>query len=85
MNRMPFKVFYGTTSISSNISAYLNYSGAGFTAYPYVIATYSTYYANWSGDGGAIKVYNKTMQGCYITVGGNFTTERSVDWIAFGV
>jgi hypothetical protein len=50
-----------------------------------VIATYSTYYANWSGDGGAIKVYNKTMQGCYITVGGNFTTERSVDWIAFGV
>ena len=85
MNRMPFKVYYGTVSISSSISVYVDYSGAGFTGYPYVLATYSTYYANWTGDGGAIKVYSKTMQGCYITIGGNFTTERYVDWIAFGV
>ena len=49
-----------------------------------MIAICSTYYANWTGDGQDIKVYNKTMQGCYITVGGIFTTERSVDWIAFG-
>ena len=47
--------------------------------------SYSTTSGNWSGDNGAIKVHSKTTSGCYIVVGGNFSTSRNVDWFAFGV
>jgi hypothetical protein len=50
-----------------------------------VLVTYSTTSGNWSGDNGAIKVHSKTTSGCYIVVGGNFSTSRNIDWFAFGV
>lgn len=66
-------------------ATYVDYSSAGFTSTPVVLVTYSTTSGNWSGDNGAIKVHSKTTSGCYIVVGGNFSTSRNVDWFAFGV
>ena len=42
-------------------------------------------FRNWSGNNGAIKVHSKTTSGCYIVLGGNFSTSRAVDWFAFEV
>lgn len=58
--RLPFKVAYGSTSISGSSSVTINYSSAGFTSVPKVLVTYSTTSSNWSGDNGAIKVHSKT-------------------------
>lgn len=57
--RLPFKVAYGSTSISGSSSVTINYSSAGFTSVPKVLVTYSTTSSNWSGDNGAIKVHSK--------------------------
>ena len=54
------------------------------TSVPVVLITYATTSGNWSGDNGAIKVYNKTTTSCQVIVGGNFNTSRAVDWFAFG-
>ena len=62
----------------------MDYSAAGFTSVPVVLITYATTSGNWSGDNGAIKVYNKTTTSCQVIVGGNFNTSRAVDWFAFG-
>ena len=83
--RLPFKYAYGSTSINGSSATYVDYSSAGFTSTPVVLVTYSTTSGNWSGDNGAIKVHSKTTSGCYIVVGGNFSTSRNVDWFAFGV
>ena len=83
--RLPFKFAYGSTAVTSSSAAYVDYSSAGFTSTPVVLVTYSTTSGNWAGDNGAIKVYSKTSTSCYIMVGGNFATFRSVDWLAFGV
>lgn len=39
---------------------------------------------SWSGDNGALKIYNKTTTGAAIIVGGSFNTSRNIDWIAIG-
>lgn len=82
--RLPFKVAYGNVSCSGSSAGSIDYSGAGFTAVPYVVVSYSTTSSNWSGDNGALKVYSKTKTGCNVVVGGSFNTSRSVDWIAIG-
>ena len=78
------KMACGSTSISGSSSATISYSSAGFTSVPSVVATYSTTGSNWSGDNGAIKVYEKTTTSAKLIVGGSFSTARSVDWIAIG-
>lgn len=83
--RLPFKVAYGSASCSGSTAATINYSGAGFTAVPTVVVSYSTTSSNWSGDNGALKIYSKTKTGCTIIVGGSFSTSRNIDWIAIGV
>jgi hypothetical protein len=83
--RLPFKFAYGSTSINGSSATSVDYSSAGFTSVPVVLVTYSTTGSNWSGDNGAIKVHSKTTSGCSIVVGGNFSTSRAVDWLAFGV
>lgn len=84
MARLPFKVAYGSATINGNTAATINYSSAGFTTVPKVIVTYSTTGSNWSGDNGAIKVYSKTATQASIIVGGSFSSNRAVDWIAIG-
>lgn len=83
--RLPFKIAYGSVSVNSSTSAYLDYSSAGFTAVPYVLINYSTANANWTGTAGAIKVHSKTTSGAYATVGGSYGTLREADWIAVGI
>lgn len=82
--RLPFKVAYGSTTINGNAAAVINYSSAGFSSVPKVIVTYSTTGSNWSGDNGAIKVYSKTTTQANVIVGGSFSSNRAVDWIAIG-
>ena len=82
--RLPFKFAYDSTTINGSSAAYVDYSAAGFTSVPVVLITYATTSGNWSGDNGAIKVYNKTTTSCQVIVGGNFNTSRAVDWFAFG-
>ena len=84
MARMPFKVAYGSTSVSGSSAASINYSSAGFTSVPCVTVIYSTTSSNWSGDNGALKVHSKTTTGATIIVGGSFNTKRNIDWIAIG-
>ena len=85
MARLPFKVAYGSGSVSGNSALSISYSGAGFTSIPCVVVSYSTSSGNWSGDNGALKVHSKTTTGATIIVGGSFNTLRNVDWIAIGV
>ena len=85
MARLPFKVAYGSGSVSGNSALSISYSGAGFTAIPCVVVSYSTSSGNWSGDNGALKVHSKTTTGATIIVGGSFNTARNIDWIAIGV
>lgn len=82
--RLPFKLAYGTATINGSTATSISYSSAGFTSVPHVIVTYSTTGTNWSGDNGAIKVYNKTTTSANIVVGGSFSSNRAVDWIAIG-
>ena len=49
-----------------------------------MVVSYSTTGSNWSGDNGALKIYNKTATGATIIVGGSFNTSRAIDWIAIG-
>ncbi len=83
--RMPFKVAYGSGSISGSTKITIDYSSAGFTAVPCVVASYSTTGSNWSGDNGAIKISVKTTTSAQIIVGGSFNTMRAIDWIAMGM
>ncbi len=85
MARLPFKVAYGSGSVSGNSALTINYASAGFTSVPCVIVTYSTTGSNWSGDNGALKVHSKTTTGATIIVGGSFNTARNVDWVAIGL
>ena len=85
MARLPFKVAYGSGNVSGSSALTINYSSAGFTAVPCVVASYSTTGSNWSGDNGALKIYNKTTTGANIIVGGSFNNSRAIDWIAVGV
>ena len=85
MARLPFKVAYGSGSVSGNSALSINYSSAGFTSVPCVVASYSTTGTNWSGDNGALKIYSKTTTGATIIVGGSFNASRNIDWIAIGV
>ena len=80
--RLPFKVAYGSATINGNSATTIYYSG--FTSAPKIIVTYATTGSNWSGDNGAIKVYNKTSTQANIIVGGSFSSNRAVDWIAIG-
>lgn len=82
--RLPFKVAFGSGSVSGSSALTINYSSAGFTSVPHVIASYSTTGSNWSGDNGALKIYSKTTTGATIIVGGSFNTSRNIDWIAIG-
>ena len=84
MARLPFKVAHGSGSVSGNSALTINYSAAGFTSVPHVVASYSTTDSNWSGDNGALKIYSKTTTGATIIVGGSFNTSRNIDWIAIG-
>ena len=82
--RLPFKIAYGSTTINGNSAVNISYASAGFISVPKVIATYSTAASNWSGDNGAIKVHSKTTTQASIVVGGNFSSDRTVDWVAIG-
>ena len=82
--RLPFKVAHGSGSVSGSSALTINYSAAGFTSVPHVVASYSTTGSNWSGDNGALKIYSKTTTGATIIVGGSFNTSRNIDWIAIG-
>ena len=82
--RLPFKVAYGSGSVSGSSALSINYSSAGFTSVPCIVASYSTTGSNWSGDNGALKIYGKTTTGATIIVGGSFNTSRNIDWIAIG-
>lgn len=87
MANLPFKVAYGTVnaSVASGREATLDYSGAGFTAAPCIIANYSTTGDNPSVNG-FIKVYNKTATSALLTLSsGSATATYPVDWIAIGV
>lgn len=78
------KLAYGSGSCSGSSNAYIDYSWAGFTSTPTVCVSYSKTGSNWSGDGGALKVYNKTTSGANVIVGGSFSSSRDFDWIAIG-
>ena len=78
------KLAYGSGSCSGSSNAYIDYSWAGFTSTPTVCVSYSKTGSNWSGDGGALKVYNKTASGANVIVGGSFSSSRDFDWIAIG-
>ncbi len=83
--RLPFKVVYGSGSVSSSKSLSISYAAANFVNVPYIAVCYSTTDSSvWSGAGGALKVYNKSTAGCTVIVGGSYTTLRAVDWIAVG-
>ena len=84
MARLPFKIAYGSTSINGSTATTINYASAGFTSVPKVLVTYNSTGSNWSGDNGAIKVYNKTTTQANLIVGGNFSSSRGVDWLAIG-
>ena len=84
MARLPFKIAYGSTSINGSTATAINYASAGFTSVPKVLVTYNSTGSNWSGDNGAIKVYNKTTTQANIIVGGSFSSSRGVDWLAIG-
>ena len=81
--RLPFKIAYGSGQVSGSTALTIDYSSAGFTSVPSVIVSYSTT-GSWSGDNGALKIYQKTTTGAKIIVGGNFSTLRDVDWLAIG-
>lgn len=78
------KIAYGSASINGTTAATIYFSSAGFLYPPCITVTYSQSDANWSGDNGAIKVYNKTSTSAQVIVGGSFPTNRMVDWIAIG-
>lgn len=78
------KMACGSSSCSGSSNAYIDYSWAGFTSTPTVCASYSKTGSNWSGDGGVLKVYNKTTSGANVIVGGSFSSTRDFDWIAIG-
>ena len=82
--RLPFKYAYGSGNVSGSSALPIDYSSAGFTSIPKVVASYSTTGSNWSGDNGALKIYSKTTTGAIIIVGGSFNTSRAIDWIAIG-
>ena len=84
MARLPFKIAYGSTSINGSTATTINYASAGFTSVPKVLVTYNSTGSNWSGDNGAIKVYNKTTTQANLIVGGSFSSSRGVDWLAIG-
>ena len=42
MARLPFKVAYGSGNVNGSTALTINYSSAGFTSVPYVVASYST-------------------------------------------
>ena len=84
MARLPFKIAYGSTSINGSTATTINYASAGFTSVPKVLVTYNSTGSNWSGDNGAIKVYNKTATQANLIVGGSFSSSRGVDWLAIG-
>ncbi len=83
-SKSSLKLAHGTATIDGNNAAYINYSSAAFMYMPYVVATYCTTGANWSGDNGAIKIYFKTTTSAQIIVGGSFSSPRTIDWIALG-
>ena len=78
------KMACGSSSCSGSSNAYIYYGGAGFTSVPCVVVSYSKTGGNWSGDGGPLKVYNKTAYDAYVIVGGSFSSTRDFDWIAIG-
>ena len=82
-SKTSLKVQYGSTYVDGNSAATIYFSGFNYT--PYVVASYSTTGINWSGDNGAIKIYNKTTYSANIIVGGSFSTSRQVDWVAVGI
>ena len=85
MQRLPFRVAYGSGQVSGNSALQIDYSSAGFTQVPYVVASYSTTGSNWSGDNGALKISSKNIAGAAIIVGGSFNTLRYIDWLAVGI
>lgn len=87
MANLPFKVAYGTVeaSVVSGREATLDYSGAGFTSAPCIVANYATT-DNSSSGSGFIKVYSKTATSALLTLSsGNATATYPVDWIAIGI
>lgn len=75
-----FKIRAGTVTASS-AGAGITYEG--FSEPPHIVACYAQEGGAWSGDSGAIKIYNKTRTGATIEIGGSFAS-RAVDWIAVG-
>lgn len=78
------KVASGSAQVGGSEVVIIDYTSAGFTSTPHVVANYSTTGNNWEGDGGPVKVFQKTKTGARLIVGGSFPTVRSVDWIAVG-
>jgi len=74
------KIRAGTVTAASAGTA-ITYDG--FDDVPYIAACYATTARAWSGDSGAIKIYNKTRTGATIEIGGSYAS-REVDWIAVG-
>ncbi len=74
------KIRAGTVTAASAGTA-ITYDG--FDDVPYIAACCATTARAWSGDSGAIKIYNKTRTGATIEIGGSYAS-REVDWIAVG-
>ncbi len=87
MANLPFKVAYGSVEASptSGEEATLDYSAAGFTNVPVVVANYATAGTNQSVNG-FIKVYSKTTTSALLTLSaGSATDTYPVDWLAVGI
>ena len=84
LSQLPFKIAYGKgVQINQNTGVYINYSSAGFTSAPTIVATYSTTGTNVAGSAGPIKFYSVGTSGAYCIIGGSGTA-RDIDWIAIG-
>ncbi len=83
-SKSPLKYAHGTVWVDGNTSVPISFSYAAFGSPPYITASYCTNGANWNGDYGAIKIYNKTNTSAQIIIGGTAASQRQVDWIAIG-
>lgn len=80
------RIVRGVTTVdASGTVGAINYSNAGFTTTPTVLATWMTTGGNQAGDWGALKVFNVSTTAANITAGGNHPTSgQTVAWVAIG-
>lgn len=82
-SQLPYKFAMGMATINGDSSITITFSG--FSSVPYIVACYCSSSGNWSGDNGAIKIHSRTTSSAQIVVGGNWSSDREICWIAIGV